>query len=275
MHHVSRSARRSSIVALVAIAALQTLAVTPANALQSASEEPVATVNGANIDSAVFNAYLQSRTQKSLADVTPDERDFLLRELSDIYLLSTHPRAKEIEQTEEVRVSLELQYRGFIAQAVAADFFETNQATDDEIFEEYTNFLEQGAGEEFKARHILVDSQGKAMELIEELKTGADFAALAAEHSTGPTGPNGGDLGWFGANAMVPAFSEAVQALENGAFSEEPVQTQFGWHVILREDTRPVEPPTLESVREAVKGQVEARKFQEFLEGLRQTQASE
>ena len=274
MHHVSRSARRSPIVALVAFAALQTVTAMPAIA-QSASEEPVATVNGANIDSAVFNAYLQSRTQKSLADVTADERSFLLRELSDIYLLSTHPRAKEIEQTEEVRVSLELQYRGFIAQAVAADFFENNQATDDEIFEEYTKFLEQGAGEEFKARHILVDSQGKAIELIEELKAGADFAALAAEHSTGPTGPNGGDLGWFGANAMVAPFSEAVQAMENGAFSQEPVQTQFGWHVILREDTRPVEPPTLESVREAVKGQVEARKFQEFLEGLRQTQASE
>ena len=259
MHDVSRSARRSTLLALVALAATTT-----------AVAEPVATINGADIDSTVFDTYIQSRTQKPLADITAEEREFLLRELSDIYLLSTTPRAKELEETEELKVSLELQYRGFIAQAVAADFFENNPASEDEIFEEYSNVIAREAGEQFKARHILVETQAKAVELIEELKGGADFALLAQENSTGPTGPNGGDLGWFAPNAMVPPFSEAVQALENGQFSEEPVQTQFGWHVILREDSRPNEPPTLDSVRDAVKQQVAARKFQAYLEGLRQ-----
>ncbi len=264
MHHVSRSVRRSSILALVAMAAAHT-----------ATAEPVATINGADIDSSVFNTYLESRTQKPLEQVTAEERDILLRELSDIYLLSTTPRAKELEATDELKVSLELQYRGFLAQAVAADFFESNTASDDEIFEEYSNVIAADPGEQFKARHILVETQAKAAELIEELIVGADFATLAQENSTGPTGPAGGDLGWFAPNAMVPPFSAAVQALEDGQFTQEPVQTQFGWHVILREDTRPNEPPTLESVRDAVKQQIEARKFQDYLEGLRETQASE
>lgn len=264
MHDVSRSARRSSILALVAIAAAHT-----------AIAEPVATINGADIDSTVFDAYLQSRTQKQLAEITPEERDFLLRELSDIYLLSTTPRAKELEAMDDLKVSLELQYRGVIAQAVAADFFESNPASEDEIFEEYSNVIAGEAGEQFKARHILVETQAKAVELIDALQSGADFATLAQENSTGPTGPNGGDLGWFAPNAMVPPFSAAVQALEDGQFSQEPVQTQFGWHVILREDTRPNEPPTLDSVRDAIKQQLEARKFQAYLEGLREAQAAE
>ncbi|MEM9690515.1 MAG: peptidylprolyl isomerase [Pseudomonadota bacterium] len=264
MHDVSRSVRRSSLIALVAIATAHT-----------ATAEPVATINGADIDSTVFNAYLESRTQKALADVTAEERDVLLRELSDIYLLSTTPRAKELQETDEVKVNLELQFRGFIAQAVATDFFASNEATEDEIFEEYSNVIGGDLGNQFKARHILVETQSKAVELIEALQGGADFATLAQENSTGPTGPNGGDLGWFAPNAMVAPFSEAVQALEDGQFSQEPVQTQFGWHVILREDSRPNEPPTLDSIRDAVKQQVEARKFQAFLEGLREEQASE
>ncbi len=104
-----------------------------------------------------------------------------------------------------------------------------------------------------------------------QLEDGADFAELAKEKSTGPSGPNGGDLGWFAPNQMVAPFSAAVMALEDGAFSKTPVQTQFGWHVILREETRKTNPPTLDSVRDTVKQVVEQEKFQKYLEELRAT----
>ena len=122
---------------------------------------------------------------------------------------------------------------------------------------------------QFKARHILVETQSAAADLITQLDEGADFEELAKEHSTGPSGPSGGDLGWFAPNQMVKPFSDSVSGLENGAYTKEPVQTEFGWHVILREDSRNNEPPPLDSVRDVIKQNVEQGKFQDFLQSLR------
>ncbi len=235
----------------------------------NAAAETVKTVNGVAIDSTVFETYLQSRVQKPLDQITADERSAVLDELTDIYLLSSQPRAKVLMESDRVKAQLELQKRALLAQSVATDFLSNNTATEDEIFTEYTEEIEQAPGVEYKARHILVETQSKANDLIQQLSTGADFQELAKANSTGPSGPSGGDLGWFPANQMVAPFSAAVAELEDGAYSKEPVQTQFGWHVILREDSRPLEPPTLESVRDIVKQQVEAQKFQQYLEGLR------
>lgn len=102
---------------------------------------------------------------------------------------------------------------------------------------------------EFNAAHILVETEARAGELKAELDGGADFAALAREHSTGPSGPNGGDLGWFGPGAMVPEFEAAVAELEPGEVSE-PVQTQFGWHLVKLNDVRQQDVPAFADVRE-------------------------
>ncbi|MEM9477826.1 MAG: peptidylprolyl isomerase [Pseudomonadota bacterium] len=110
---------------------------------------------------------------------------------------------------------------------------------------------------EFNAAHILVETEEEARALIEELDGGADFATLAREHSTGPSGPNGGSLGWFGEGMMVPPFEEAVIALEPGAFSQDPVQTQFGWHVLILNETRVKDAPTLDAVREELAAEVQ------------------
>lgn len=104
------------------------------------------------------------------------------------------------------------------------------------------------AAPEFNASHILVETEEEALALVTELEGGADFAQLAREKSTGPSGPNGGQLGWFGPGMMVPAFEEAVADMEVGAVSA-PVQTQFGWHVIMLNDSRQQEVPKLEQVR--------------------------
>ena len=101
---------------------------------------------------------------------------------------------------------------------------------------------------EYNAAHILVETEEEAQDLVAELEGGADFAELARERSTGPSGPNGGALGWFAAGQMVPEFAEAVTAMEPGAISE-PVQTQFGWHVVQLNETRLAEAPPLEQVR--------------------------
>jgi len=261
MNISKRSGLSGTIVALTvsAILALPTTALA----------ETVLTVNGVDIDSTVLDMYLESRIQKSADQATPEEREVVIQELTDIYLLTTQPNAKAIEADPSIRAQIELQGRAVLAQAVAAEFFASNPATDEEILAEYQIQMTSAPATQFKARHILVETQAGASDLIVQLDDGADFAELAKAHSTGPTGPNGGDLGWFSPDQMVAPFSDAVAALEDGAYTLEPVQTQFGWHVILREESRDNQPPTLESVRDVLKQRVEQTKFQSYLENLR------
>jgi len=231
--------------------------------------ETVATVNGVAIDSSIVNMYLESRIQKPADQATPEERETVLQELTDIYLLTTQSNAEEISNRPEIKAQIELQSRAMIAQAVATDFFAKNPATDEEILTEYELQMKSAPPLQFKARHILVETQAAATDLIAQLDGGADFVELAQANSTGPTGPAGGDLGWFSPEQMVKPFSDAVAALTDGAHTSEPVQTQFGWHVILREETRENQPPTLDSVRDVLKQRVEQVKFQSYLERLR------
>lgn len=236
--------------------------------------ESIATINGTDIDSAVFDIYLESRLRKPTAEATADEHASILQEMTDIYLITTQPRASELAEDPRVKAQLEIQYRGILAQTVTTDFLAKNQATDDEILAQYTSQNEGQQPLEFKARHILVESQGLATELIGQLERGADFEELARENSTGPSGPNGGDLGWFTSERMVKPFADAVAALEDGAYTKVPVQTQFGWHVILREESRQGVPPPLESVRVEIKQRIEQKKFQSYVQGLRDERAS-
>lgn len=111
------------------------------------------------------------------------------------------------------------------------------------------------ADEEYNASHILVETEEEAQSVIAEIEGGADFAATARDKSTGPSGPNGGNLGWFGAGAMVPSFEAAVVGLEVGGVSA-PIQTQFGWHVIMLNDLRKTETPTLDEMRGTIEAEV-------------------
>ncbi len=240
-----------------------------ATAAAPAFAETVKTVNGVDIDSTVVDTYIESRTQRPAAAATPEERASMLNELTDIYLLTTQDRAQELADDPAVKAQAELQYRALIAQTAAADFISSNAATEEEIFAEYTAQLELQPTRQYKARHILVATQSDAIDVIAALDGGADFAETAKERSTGPSGPSGGDLGWFSPEQMVKPFSDAVIELDDGAYSKEPVQTQFGWHVILREDSRDNEPPPLDSVRDTVKQRIEQQKLQAYIEGLR------
>ena len=120
---------------------------------------------------------------------------------------------------------------------------------------------------EFNASHILVATEDEAKALVEALNGGADFAELAKEKSTGPSGPRGGNLGWFGTGAMVPPFEEAVLALEVGAVSA-PVQTQFGWHVITLNETRLKNAPALQEVRGELTDKVQREALEARIEEL-------
>lgn len=226
-------------------------------------------VDSVQIDSDVFDLFLTNRIKKPAAQATPQQRTAVMEELINIFLISDLPRATELGAEPGINAQIELQRRIILFSAFATEFLANNQATEQEIFKMYEEQIAVPPPQEFKARHILVESQGEALGLIKELENGADFIELAKSRSMGPSGPNGGDLGWFEAQQMVKPFSDAVIAMEDGTFTPVPVQTQFGWHVILREATRDGTPPTLESVRDVIKQRVEQNKFQDFIQNLR------
>ena len=271
---ISRRAGRSGATSNARVLAASTLwtllaACTP-NDAASESESTAAgdASTGMDIDPQVLEVFLETRYNKPASEATPAESSAARDQLLDIYALSEQPRAKELGETPYVKAQLELQRRGMLAQAVANDFLENNIATEEEMCALYDEQVKL-APLEFKARHILVETEEEGAAIIQELDDGGDFQELAKERSTGPSGPSGGDLGWFTPERMVPEFSIAVAALADGEYSKSPVESQFGWHVILREESRPSTPPPFESVGEVLKQQVEQRKLQDYLDGLR------
>ena len=135
------------------------------------------------------------------------------------------------------------------------------QPSEDELKAAYEKVKEQAGRTEFKARHILVKDEKEAKDLIKQLDKGADFAELAKKHSTGPTGKDGGDLGWFDPKQMVPPFAEAIADMQPGSYSKKPVQTQFGWHVINLQETRKAEPPSFDEAKPQLIALVQRQKI--------------
>ena len=217
---------------------------------QASQTEPVtadtvvATVNGTEItvaDMIIARGQLAPQYQSVPSDV-------LFPGLLDQLVSQTLMAEKVTEPKFETQRYIASQTRAILSSEYLSAAVEA-AVSEEAIAELYqSRYKDEELGEEYSAAHILVETEDEAKALVQELKDGADFAELAREKSTGPSGPNGGDLGWFSEGQMVPPFEKAVMALENGAISD-PVQTQFGWHVIIRKDSRLRDAPPLDEVR--------------------------
>ncbi|NNK16125.1 MAG: peptidylprolyl isomerase [Sulfitobacter sp.] len=233
----------------------------------AAQEEPgldtvVATVNGTDITLGhmiVARASLPEQYQQ-----LPDEvlfKGILDQLVQQTALAATH----DGNLPPRVTLSLENETRSLTAAEVIEGVM-SNPLDEDAIKAAYEEqYASQEQGDEYNASHILVETEEEALAIKEELDNGAGFAEMAREKSTGPSGPSGGSLGWFGKGMMVPTFEAAVVEMEAGAVSD-PVQTQFGWHVIKLNETRKSEAPSLESVREELELQVRQTLVQEHIE---------
>ena len=209
----------------------------------------VATVNGHEIrQSNVAIAYErlpQQYKQIPLNALYPQ----LVEQLVTNHLMEVAGRELELQNDETVKA----QIRDFESAAIQQAYLErkiAEQVTEEEIVRVYEETIGNAEGpEEVRASHILVETEAEGVEIIQELDDGADFAELARERSTGPTGPRGGDLGYFTADAMVEPFATAAFSLEIGAVGPDPVQTQFGWHIIKVFDKRRQPPAGFEESR--------------------------
>ncbi len=230
---------------LMVAGAIACFSITSALAQESeiTAETVVAVVNGTEI---TMGHVILLRTQLPEQYLSaPDDVLFegILEQLIDQTLLG-----ETIDgDTLELRMTLENESRALRA-AVAIDAVINQTFSDEDIAAVYEeNYGNIAPEPEFNASHILVETEEEAIALVAALDGGADFVELAKEKSTGPSGPNGGELGWFGLGMMVPQFETAVLELEIGQVSP-PVQTQFGWHVLVLNDKRDIEPPALETV---------------------------
>ena len=213
----------------------------------------VATVNGEPITLGEMIA-----TTESLPDQYRNLPDDVLFDAILNQLIQQTALSQALEDPEPKRIPLSLKNERRLLRAGAEiERIAKNAVNDEDIRKAYEErYAKAEPSKEYNASHILVKTKDEAEEIIKELKDGADFAELAKEKSTGPSGPNGGELGWFGPGMMVKPFEDAVIALEPGQISE-PVQTQFGWHVIKLNDTRLKDAPKLEDVQEELRKELE------------------
>ncbi|ATF19985.1 peptidylprolyl isomerase [Phaeobacter gallaeciensis] len=223
----------------------------------SATAEPhantvVATVNGEEIT--IGHMIIARATLPQQYQQLPD--DVLYDAILDQLIQQTSLKQElNGEVPKYVALSLENEARSLLAADVIEKVME-NAASDEDLRAAYDEKYTDGTGgDEFNASHILVETKEDAAEVRAELDAGADFATLARERSTGPSGPNGGELGWFGKGRMVPEFEEAVLVMGAGDVSA-PVQTQFGWHVIKLNDRRTSAAPAFDEVREELATQM-------------------
>lgn len=174
----------------------------------------------------------------------------LLNELVNHFMVANSEDGQALAKDPDVVAALEVARARLLAQTFVRAQIEANPVEAPELQALYDERYASDGGVEYKARHILLEDKAAAEAVIAELDDGADFAELAKTRSTGPSGSAGGDLGWFEPDQMVAPFADATSNLENGRYSKTPVETQFGWHVILREDSRPVSPPAFEEVED-------------------------
>jgi len=230
--------------------------------------DAIAVVNGQYIAKSTLETLEKEIAERGHGQTFPKEK--LIEELIQRELLVQDAIQKQLDKSPDVISQMEVARKTLLTQADLQNYLKANPVTDAEIKAEYDNKIASEKGTEYKARHILVKTEKEAKEHIAELDKGADFAKLANKHSLdAKESQNGGDLGWFSPGQMVAPFSEAVAALEKGKYTKTPVQTQFGWHVILKEDSRDQAPPALESVKEQLKPFLQRKKIQTMLENLR------
>lgn len=232
-----------------------------------AESEAVATVNGAPISKTDLDMLTSEIAGRSRGAQIPREQ--LIEELIHRELLVQEAEKKQLTDTPAVIARLATARRSVLSQAAVEDFFEKNEISDEDLKKEYDKRVGAMQQTEYKARHILLKTEDDAKKVIEKLNKGEDFGKLAKAHSTGPTAVKGGDLGWFTPRQMVTPFSDAVIALTNGEYSKTPVKTQFGWHVILREDSRDQTPPSFDSMKDRLKPMMQRERLQDHLAELR------
>ena len=234
------------------------------------AEEPkvIVKVDNFNLNTMHFAYFAAKQTPDG--EPSAEQQIKLLNELVNTFILSNSAEGQALAQQPDLAAAIDVSRARLITQALIENTLENSPFTDDEIKVIYDEQYAGKTKQEFKARHILVKTEDEAKALIKQLDSGADFAQLAKEHSTGPSSSAGGDLGWFEKDMMVKPFADAVASMSNGTHSGLPVNTQFGWHIILREDAKDLGAVELAQVKDDIISSLRTQKLRALINKLRE-----
>ena len=239
----------------------------------TAQAQNIAIVNGKAVPKARVDAFLKQIQAQAAAQnqQLPPDLDQRVRDkvvMDEIFTQEAEKRG--LAGTPEYKVQMEQARQAVLLQALLSDYAKKNAVTDAEIQAEYDKFKAQSGGTEYRARHILVENEAEAKALIVQIKGGANFEELAKKNSKDPgSGANGGDLDFAAPSSYVPEFSQAMVKLKKGEMTQEPVKSQFGYHIIRLDDTRQAQFPPLEEVKPQIKQRLEQQKLAAFRDEVR------
>jgi peptidyl-prolyl cis-trans isomerase C len=254
------------------LAALSLCLSTPGLAQTAAAQKAPAskqvTVNGKPIPKARLDFIVKQRATQGQPD-NEQARQAILDNLITQEVVSQEADRRGFAKTPDVRTQLELLRQQVLVQAVVQDHLKTHPVKDEEMLAEYNKVKASRGDKEYKARHILVDKDAEAKEIIAQLKKGTKFEELAKQSKDPGSKEKGGDLDWNPPSTFVKPFADALAKLEKGKYTETPVQTQFGWHVIQLDDVRALQFPAFDTVKQQLLSRMQEQEVQKFVAGLR------
>jgi peptidyl-prolyl cis-trans isomerase C len=238
----------------------------PAAAQNAGSAGKVATVNGVAIPKSRVDAIVKAQGQPDSEQL----RSAIREKLIELEVVAQEANKRGLAKSPEVVQQLDFQKQQILAAALVADFAKNNPISDAAAKAEYDRVRSQTGDTEYKVKHILVEKEADAQDAIARLKSGAKFEDIAkAVSKDNGSKERGGDLDWQTPGSYVKPFSDAMVKLQKGQYTQEPVKSQFGWHVILLEDVRPVKFPAYEEVKNEVKQRLQQQQVQKYVSDLR------
>ncbi len=235
----------------------------------AASAQNIAIVNGKAVPKARLDTLL-TQAQKGGQQITPELQQQARDEVVLREIFQQEAEKRGVAKSADFQAQMELARQTLLIRELFADQARRSPVTDEMAKAEYDKFKAQSTGTEYRARHILVEKEDEAKALIAQIKGGASFEELAKKNSKDPgSGANGGDLDFAKPESYVPEFGAAMAKLKKGEMTQEPVKTQFGFHIIRLEDTREASFPAFDEVKGQIKQRLEQMKLQQFRDDLR------
>jgi len=263
--------------ALIAVpAAAQPTLPTKEPAKKEAAKKPaaaqgdaVARVNGVAVPRARHDFLLQQQQQRGMPD-NEQTRAMVRDELINREVIAQEAQRSGLAKSQEVQAQMDVARQEILVGAYIRDWVRKNPVSDSDVQKEYERAKAQAGDKEYRARHILVETEDQAKNMIAELKKGAKFDELATKNSKDPgSAQRGGDLDWNAPGTFDKQFSDAMVKLEKGKYTEAPVRTRFGYHVIQLDDVRPIKFPALNDVRQRISQNLTQQKIDELVKSLR------
>jgi peptidyl-prolyl cis-trans isomerase C len=231
----------------------------------AAAAQNVAVVNGKPIPKTRADQWVKQIGQPD----SPELRDRIKSQLVEREILQQEAKKRGIADKPEVKFQLEVVQQTTLIQALLRDELQKNPVTDAVLSAEYDKQRKSAGDKEYRARHVLVETEAEAKAIIEQLKKGEKFEDLAKKSKDPGSAEKGGDLDWSAPGGYVKPFADALTKLEKGKYTETPVQTQFGWHVIRLDDVRDAQFPPLDQVKPQLTEMLQQQRVQAFIEGLK------